>query len=366
MSGTSMDGVDYAMCSVRRGRIALRKLWSRAYPTGLRRRLSAAAANEGLSHDLAQLHHDLGRFYARHCRGEGPSPDLIGLHGQTVFHHPGKRTPASLQIGEPAYLCEAVGRPVVSNFRAGDIAAGGQGAPLAAAFHLAAFQSGKKTVCVNNLGGISNVTCLRRRESGGESAALCSFDTGPGMMLIDLAMRRLTDDRLKMDRGGRLGSKGRVKKSALKRWLGHPYFRAVPPKSSGRELFGELFLNRALRDLKGASSEDIMATLTEFTARSLALNYRLHLQHMPDRVVLCGGGAANPFLVARIHEALNESEAGEIDLRTSLDFGWPLQSVEPAAFAWLAWLRWKKRPWPLAETTGARRPALLGQITEFA
>ena len=370
MSGTSMDGVDYALCSVRRGRIELLDLWSRAFPTGLRRRLSAAAADEASSHGLAQLHHDLGRFYARHSRGGDSAPELIGLHGQTVFHNPGKPAPASLQIGEPSYLCEAARCPVVSNFRAGDIAAGGQGAPLATAFHQIAFQARTKTVCVNNLGGISNVTCLRPSECAGESPVACSFDTGPGMMLIDLAMRSLTNGRLKMDRDGRCAASGRGNKAVLKRWLRHPYFRTPPPKSSGRELFGETFLERALRDLKGASTEDLVATLTEFTARSLAMNYRLHLPQIPDRVVLCGGGAANRFLVERIRASLNDigcAEAtGEIELRTSADYGWPLQSVESAAFAWLAWLRWKKKPWPLPDTTGARRAALLGQINEIA
>lgn len=369
MSGTSMDGVDYALCSIKRGRIELVKLWSRAFSAGLRRRLSAAAADEASSHELAQLHHDLGRFYARHCLGGKYSPELIGLHGQTVFHNPDRRTPASLQIGEPAYLCESAGCPVVSNFRAGDIAAGGQGAPLATAFHAAVFSREDETVCVNNLGGISNVTCLCPGDAA-ESPIVCSFDTGPGMMLIDLAMKSLTNGRSKMDRNGRRAAKGKVNEAALKRWLRHPYFRMAPPKSSGREQFGEKFLDRARLDLEGASPDDVIATLTEFTARSLALNYRLHLPTAPDRVILCGGGAANRFLVARIGVALNEIFAVRqgcgSELTTSEDHGWPLQAVEPAAFAWLAWLRWKKRPWPAPETTGAARAALLGQITEFA
>lgn len=360
MSGTSLDGVDYALCLVERGRIELAELWSRPFPEALRRRLVDAAADAASSHELAQLHHDLGRFYARHAMSGKETPELIGLHGQTIFHNPRKSAPATMQIGEPAYLCERAGCPVVSNFRVGDLAAGGQGAPLATAFHAAAFASSSKNVAVNNLGGISNVTWLPAGARGRGGTGWLSFDTGPGVMLIDLAMRRLTDGKLKMDRDGRWAASGTANEAVLKRWLRHSCFRAKPPKSTGREAFGETFLDDALRDLKGVRKEEIVATLTEFTARSLALNYRRHLPALPDRVILCGGGAANRHLVRRIGAALGEGAA----ISTCVDHGWPLQAVEPAAFAWLAWLRWKRKPWPFPETTGARRAALLGQLTE--
>ncbi|MGB0578927.1 MAG: anhydro-N-acetylmuramic acid kinase [Limisphaerales bacterium] len=358
MSGTSLDGVDFGLCQVARGRIELLELWSRSFPAGLQRRLRNAAADAASSHELAQLHHDLGRFYARHAGGGKQAPELIGLHGQTVFHKPSKTRPASLQIGEPAHLCEAMRCPVVSNFRAGDLAAGGQGAPLATAFHSVAFALPGKSVAVNNLGGISNVSWFPTQARRQVDAATLSFDTGPGSMLIDQAMRMLTKRR--MDRNGRYAARGRVNDAVLSRWLRHPFFRAKPPKSTGREVFGEVFLERALRELKGESTEDIVATLTELTARSVALNYERYLGRRPDRVVLCGGGAANRTLVARIRALLGD----ETELLTSADLGWPLQAVEPAAFAWLAWLRWKRKSWPHPATTGAKRAALLGQVTE--
>src|SRR5262249_41413255 len=156
----SIDGVDYALCAISNAGLKLRALWSARFPSALRMRLHAAARGEAASWELAQLHHDLGRFYAVHARPPRgtPSPQLVGLHGQTVFHNPDPNAPATMQIGEAAYLAETLRVPVVSNFRAADLAAGGQGAPLATAFHVRVFGERRRHVCVNNLGGISNGT----------------------------------------------------------------------------------------------------------------------------------------------------------------------------------------------------------------
>ena len=364
MSGTSLDGVDYALCRIERGRIRLLEFESRRYPVRLRGRLEAAAANESDAHELGQLHHDLGRFYARRFPFAKERVDLAGLHGQTVFHHPNPKTPATLQLGEPSYLCETAGCPVVGNFRAADIAAGGQGAPLATAFHAIAFRDARKTVAVNNLGGISNVTLIRPQCADGTGVVERSFDTGPGVMTIDLAVGRLTSGKLTMDKGGKLAAKGVVDHGAVRRWLKAPWFRRKPPKSTGRELFGEVFLERVLSELKGQSPETVVATLTEFTAKSISEAYRKHLAERPDRVVLCGGGALNETLVARIGHALREDVGKKVETLTCVEQGWPAQAVEPAAFAWLAWLRWKRKPYPHWKTTGADRAVVLGQLLE--
>jgi len=158
MSGTSIDGVDYAACEVSRRSVRLVKLWQREFPRSLQKRLAAAATDECSSYELAQLHHDLGRLYAAQAAQLRSGAELVGLHGQTIFHNPSKTAPATLQIGEAAYLVESLRVPVVSNFRSADIAAGGQGAPLATLFHQVAFARRGAHVCVNNLGGISNVT----------------------------------------------------------------------------------------------------------------------------------------------------------------------------------------------------------------
>ncbi len=365
MSGTSMDGVDYALCEISAAQFHLRRLWSVPFPRALQARVHLAARAAATSWEVAQLHHDLGRFYAAHAVPARMKnrPQLAGLHGQTVFHNPARRAPSTLQLGEPAYLAERLRVPVVSNFRAADLAAGGQGAPLATAFHVQTFGRPREHVCVNNLGGISNVTSIDWRR--GARPRVLAFDTGPANVLIDLAMSHFTKGRLTFDRNGEWAARGKVSESLAGEWLRHPFLRRPPPKSTGRELFGELFLKRAL---KGAQRQrlspfDLVATLTAFTARSLAKNYRLHLPALPGRVVLCGGGASNPMLVRMISEELNRG-ARLVEVSTSADHGWPVQSVEPAAFAWLAWLRWHGLPGNLPETTGARQAVLCGQVTD--
>lgn len=367
MSGTSLDGVDYALCDIGETTLQLRKLWPASFPRVLRARLHAAARGEARSWEVAQLHHDLGRFYAAHAlAGIGRvRPQVVGLHGQTIFHSPTRRAPATLQIGEPSYLAEALRVPVVSNFRAGDLAAGGQGAPLATMFHLRAFGQRGRHVCVNNLGGISNVTSLDWRR--GPEPQVRAFDTGPANVLIDLAMRKFSGGKLQCDRGGRRAGRGRVCEALLEEWLRHPFFRRKPPKSTGRELFGESFFNAALQQScdAGLAEADVVASFTAFTARSLALNYRLHLPSPPDVVVLAGGGGSNPVLRRMISEELLRLNH-QAEVRTSAELGWPLQSVEPAAFALLVWLRMKRKAGNLPATTGASAAILLGQVTEFA
>jgi anhydro-N-acetylmuramic acid kinase len=351
MSGTSIDSVDYALCDVSDagGRIRLREYWQVDFPKSLRKRLHQAAADLASSYEVAQLHHDLGRFYAAHARGNA---GLVGLHGQTIFHNPASGRSATLQLGEPAWVAQKVGVPVVNNFRSADLAAGGQGAPLATMFHRVVFAERGTHVCVNNLGGISNVTSLDWRS--GKAPRVLAFDTGPANILINLAMRHFTKGKLEMDRGGAWAAKGAVNEALLKRWLRHPYFRKKPPKSTGRELFGETFLEKHL----GMDGYDLIATLTEFTARSIALNYKLHLPCQPDRLILAGGGAANPSLVSALERNLPGSE-----IISAEEVGWPLQAIEPAAFALLAYLRIRNRAGNIPETTGADRAVLLGQIT---
>lgn len=363
MSGTSLDGVDCAVCDCLPGRVALVRHWHVSFPSRLRKRLHAAARGEAASWELGQLHHDLGRFYAEAARAglTRLRVDAVGLHGQTVFHQP--RPPAATcQIGEPAWLVESLRVPVVANFRAADLAVGGQGAPLATLFHRVAFGRPGAFVCVNNLGGISNVTALDWRR-GGRAPRVRAFDTGPANMLLDLAARHFSRGRRACDRDGALAARGRVCEPLLRRWLAHPFFRRPPPKSTGREQFGEPFWRRALAAARAhrLSAADVLTTLTEFTARSLALNYRLHLGGWPDRVVLTGGGAANPELVRRIATALRAWHPA-VEVTDSTALGWPLAAVEAAAFALLAAYRLWELPGNLPATTGARRPVRLGMV----
>ncbi|MGZ5544345.1 MAG: anhydro-N-acetylmuramic acid kinase [Limisphaerales bacterium] len=356
MSGTSIDSVDYASCRITDKSVELEKLWSADFPDDLRKNLHRAAANEATSYDVGQMHHDLGRFYAAHAK-KVKRPDFVGLHGQTVFHNPDKKAPATIQLGEPAYLVEALGAPVVSNFRSADIAAGGQGAPLATIFHQFVFARRGEHVCVNNLGGISNVTSMDWRR--GSQPNMLAFDTGPANVLIDLAMRHFTRGAEHMDANGTWAARGEVCKALVQRWLRHEYFHRKPPKSTGRELFGEPFFKTVMRETKRLSKFDVLATFTEFTARSLALNYERHLPSVPDRLILTGGGAANPQLVKGITAQFPPTT----QVMTSESLGWPVQAIEPAAFALLAWLRMNGKPGNLPQTTGARRAVLCGQVS---
>jgi anhydro-N-acetylmuramic acid kinase len=364
MSGTSIDGVDYALCRIAGSSIILRGFWSARFPAALRETLHAAARGDLRSHPLAQAHHDLGRFYARHAVApkiaRGQAPVLVGLHGQTVFHNPSRRQPATLQLGEPAYLVERLRVPVISNFRAADMAAGGQGAPLASIFHQCVFARRGRHVCVNNLGGISNVTSLDWRR--GPRPGVLAFDTGPANVLMDMAMRALSRGKLAMDRNGSWAARGAPCEPLIGRWLEHDYFLQKPPKSTGRELFGERFFDAAMRDMRRLPPRDKVATLTEFTARSVALNYRLHLPSLPSRLILTGGGAANATLFRAIAQQFVRDE---VEVLTSDALGWPVQAIEPAAFAFLAHLRTSGQPGNLPQTTGARRRALLGQESRW-
>ena len=373
MSGTSLDGIDCALCACGPDSVRRVRQWSRPFPRSVWNRLQAAAAGAASVWEAARLHHYLGRLYARVVADGlgGLRPDAVGLHGQTVFHQPPPGRPATLQLGEPSYLAETLGVPVVSNFRAADLAAGGQGAPLATAFHRTVFAAPGEWVGVNNLGGISNVTALDWTGKGA-SPVVTAFDTGPANVLLDLAVRTWTGGRRRFDRDGRMAAAGKVDEALLARWQRHPYLRRKPPKSTGRELFGECFWEDHLvpglggRVPSAGRRADIVATLAEFTAGSVADAYRRHLPGFRSadrpRVVLVGGGAANPDLVGRIRRCLLAVNPG-VEIVTGEAFGWPSNTVEPAAFALLAAWRLLGKPGNLPETTGARHPVLLGQVT---
>jgi anhydro-N-acetylmuramic acid kinase len=359
MSGTSLGSVDYALCAIEGDRVKLKELWAVDYPKALQEKLDAAARGDLQSWDFCQLHHDLGRFYAEHARKGRIKPQLVGVHGQTVFHKPTKANPATFQLGESAYLAERLKVPVVNNFRVADLASGGQGAPLATMFHKVVFGKPGKHICVNNLGGISNVTSL---DAKGAKTRILAFDTGPANMLIDFAMRHFSGGKLEYDADGAWAARGQVSEKLLTKWMKHPYFTQKPPKSTGRELFGEPFFKKAMVDIRDLSKFDVVATFTEFTARSLALNYKLHLISAPDSVILAGGGASNPSLVERIRQHLHLLFGKSVEVTTSDTLDWPVQAIEPAAFALLAYLRFHGQPGNIPETTGANTAVLCGQL----
>ena len=356
MSGTSLDGVDFVKIKIKKNGLKCEYLGmeSFTFPSMLKKKLLRAAQNEMNVAELSLLNHELGRFYAD-CYKQLPKAlkivDLIGLHGQTVFHQ-GKV--ATTQIGEPSYLALTSGKKVVSNFRAADIAAGGEGAPLAPFFHQTLFGDKKKSVSLHNLGGISNLSLIVKGQLS------LGFDTGPANMLIDEEVRRSTHSSQLYDKEGKLASRGKVQIQMLAEMLNHPYFNMKPPKSCGREQFGKEFYAKFEKALAKLSLEDRVATLTEFTVQSIAKSYIQFCKPQPHEIIFCGGGAKNKFLVKRIDEELESIKVSTVE-----DHGWPTQSIEGAAFALLAACCVWKIPANLPKATSAKKKVILGQITEL-
>ncbi len=370
MSGTSADGVDVALVDVRGAPPRLQwrvvHVGTYPYPPDVREAiLEAMQPGTGTVDRLCVLNARLGEIFAQAVlqtideAGLHPRDvALIGSHGQTVWHAPEADPPATLQLGEAAVLAERTGIPVVSNFRARDMAAGGQGAPLVAYVDVLLLTHRERVRAAQNIGGIANVTFLP--PEGQDAMAPFAFDTGPGNVLIDLAVARVTAGQQTYDRDGQLAARGRVDDDLLAWLLAHPYYQKPPPKSTGREVFGPAYLDEIWREAqaRGLRGEDVIATLTALTAHSIARAYRAFLPRYPDEVIVSGGGAHNPVLMAHLIRLLAPAR-----VRTSDALGLPIDAKEAIAFAILAHETWHGRPGNLPAATGARRAVVLGDIT---
>jgi anhydro-N-acetylmuramic acid kinase len=367
MSGTSADGVDGVLVGLTGAPPRLEwELHSHTYiphTPGLRKGVFIAF-QQGDSAHLCHLNVELGKVFGNAAlqviEDAGLRPeqvDLIGSHGQTIWHDPAYG--ATLQLGDPAVIAEMTGIPVVSDFRSRDMAAGGQGAPLVSYVDGLLFFHPEQVRVLQNIGGIANLTylppCLDWPPEG-----VLAFDTGPGNVLIDYAANRATNGEKTYDKNGRLAAQGVVLKDLLDDLLALPYFSKHPPKTTGRELFGESYgaqvWDRAVA-LAG-KPEDLIATLTAFTAHTIAQSYQKFLPQLPDEVILSGGGARNPVLL----EMLKKQLSG-VRLILSDELGVSVEEKEALAFAVLAYETWHRRPGNLPEFTGARRPVILGNIT---
>lgn len=383
MSGTSADGVDAAVVEVG-GHTAgggtpvsptYRLLAHTLTPhtDALREEILACVRPEhGTVDRLCALNFELGESFAvaalTGARAAGIAPeriDLIGSHGQTMWHIPGHST---LQIASPAVIAERTGATVISNFRARDMAAGGQGAPLVPFVDALLLRHPTLIRAAQNIGGIANATYLPPLDA--DTSAIFAFDSGPGNMLIDDAVRRATDGAMQYDDGGALAAQGRVDGSLLEELMEHAFLRAPPPKTTGREVFGAqfgagLWASGVARGLKPV---DIVATATAFTAMSIAVSYRDFLPAMPNEVLVSGGGALNPTLLRMMERQLNDfSPAGHtVRVMRSDEAGIPVLAKEAFAFAILADQTWRGRPGNLPAATGARAPVILGDITPGA
>lgn len=375
MSGTSVDGIDAALVEIEGSQddLSVKLLASEtyAYPDRLRLQILAVAAGEALSMaQLADLDDGIARCFAEAAIAiqENQAPaSLIGSHGQTVFHRPPTTAIEgnlgySIQLGRGATIAKLTGLPTVANFRAADLAAGGQGAPLVPPVDAYLLGDQYRSTVVQNIGGIGNLTYIPARSaptsiSSDWLSQVRGWDTGPGNSLIDIAVQRRSEGKLSYDEEGAWAARGRIDRELVDQWLRHPYFQQIPPKSTGRELFGWDAYNQYEQQAQHLSDADFIASLTEFTAASIALNYLQFLPALPDRVLLCGGGARNGYLEQRLADRLPQT----VIQRTN-DLGLDADAKEAIAFAVLAHWRTLNLPGNLPAVTGARSAVCLGDI----
>jgi anhydro-N-acetylmuramic acid kinase len=374
MSGTSADGIDVALCRISPARsrphVELVRHLAFPYPAVLRKAVLAAMdAPKTSAAELARLNWRLGEAYgdAVQAAAQGYALDLVGCHGQTIYHqgiakpYAGRSIACTWQFGEPALIAAAAHAPVVSNFRPADMVAGGQGAPLVPLLDATLFAHPRRARVLQNLGGIANLTLV---PAGGKLDQLVAFDTGPANMVIDALAQRLFGK--PYDRNGTLAAVGTPSESVLTNLLRDSYYRLRPPKSAGREQYGTSFVERllALARQRRLSPHDILATATALTSRSIAIAWRLflapHLDGTSVDYIVAGGGARNETLMRMLAA---DFAPFHCRIQTTDDLGIPSQAKEAVAFALLAWHTWHRLPGNVPAATGAAHPAILGQIT---
>jgi anhydro-N-acetylmuramic acid kinase len=385
ISGTSVDGIDAALVDVVGShtdlKVQLVTGHTFPYPANLRSQILSVCSGSALSMaELAELDDAIAQEFATAAltiQAEYDKAELIGSHGQTVYHRPAGKAQKdsagalmgySLQLGRGALIAELTGITTVSNFRSADIAAGGQGAPLVPIVDACLLADPNLSLCIQNLGGIGNVTYLPARGKGGNNDeseifslgdGISGWDTGPANSLLDLAVQHFSGGTKTIDEGGAWAASGTPCQALVDRWLASEFFRQAPPKSTGRELFGVDYFDRCLVEAQGynLSPADVLATLTELTVASIVHSYQTFLPAMPDRVLLCGGGSHNLYLKRRL-----QSQLHPVQVLTTSEAGLNVDFKEAIAFAVLAAWRVRGIPGNLPQVTGARAPVLLGEI----
>lgn len=358
MSGTSLDGIDVAIVDITghaKPRFECVAFQSISYPKNVRAALLGVSNAMTHTATISRLNFLLGELYAEAvvetCRRKRiplRSLDLIGMHGQTIYHEGDaaeylcRRVASTLQIGESAVVAERTGVPTLSNFRERDVAAGGRGAPLVPYVDHLLFQHSRRNRVALNLGGIANVTVI---PTGANLNDVIAFDTGPGNMVIDALVAHMTGGKQTFDRDGRIARGGLVRQELLIELLANPYFRRRAPKSCGREQFGREFTRMLIQT--GLPMVDLIATATELTVQTIARSIEA------DEVIASGGGVHNKFLMERLREL--------IPIRSSAEFGIDPDAKEAIAFAVLAYECAVGTPGNLPSATGAWHPAILGK-----
>lgn len=361
MSGTSMDGVDAALVRFGDRSCEILNTHKQPYPASLRTELREAVQNPetftvdtlgSLDHWVAECFSGAALAVIANSKADKTCIKAIGSHGQTVRHQPHADRPFTLQIGDPNRIAAETGITTVADFRRRDVALGGEGAPLAPAFHQWLFAERDSHCVVLNIGGIANVTVLQD-----EADAAIGFDTGPGNTLLDAWINECRSKAY--DDGGAWADSGNVIQPLLQTMLDDSYLAAAPPKSTGFEYFNLHWLSHVIEHCEFSTppeGNDIQATLAEFTAQSIAAAIR---QHAPatSSVMACGGGVHNQYLMSRLAENMPG-----ISISSTAAFGLDPDWVEAAAFAWLAMRTVHQRPGNLPSVTGAARQAVLGSV----
>ena len=375
MSGTSVDGVDAALVEIQghglETQVELLAFHSHPFEAGVRDRIFDLFQPETSRVDeICQMNFLIGEVFAdaalsviHEARLEAREIDLIGSHGQTVYHLPpqieAQYVPSTLQLGEPAVIAHRTGIPTIANFRVADLAAGGQGAPLVPYVDFLLFRQVDRTVALQNIGGISNVTFI---PAGAVGSDVLASDTGPGNMIIDSVMEILTDGAERYDDAGQFASQGNVCKSLLREWLQHPFVSARPPKTTGREAFGRQFAHQALEQAQNQNVEpkDLVATLTAFTAETIFDYYRRFLfpHYSVDEIYISGGGSHNLTLMGHLETLFQPIPLLPID-----SIGVSSDAKEAVAFAILANEAVHGHPTNLPQVTGASQPMVLGTLS---
>lgn len=370
ISGTSVDGIDAALVDISGTEQDLSATLlagtTYPYPDDLRSQILAICGGEKVSiADLAELDDRIADQFAQAALaiqvGHAPAR-LIGSHGQTIYHRPPDDSHPlgySFQLGRGASIAQLTHIPTVSNFRAADIDAGGQGAPLVPRVDAYLLSHPTESRCIQNIGGIGNVTYLPATHTPDWEQQIRGWDTGPGNMLLDLAVQHLSGGAQRYDQAGAWAATGTPCNSLVEQWLQQAYFQQVPPKSTGREKFGSAYLHQCLADSAAydLNAADLLATLTELTAASIAHSYQSYLPESPTQVLLCGGGSRNLYLKQRLQALLPSTSVKVTD-----EVGLNADFKEAIAFAVLAYWQQLGIPGNLPQATGARKPVRLGEI----
>lgn len=360
-SGTSGDGLDVALVrfsSKKQPQILLAKTFP--YPGNLRDRIIAAGERDytdgiqwlELDTELGILMGRLSKRFILKANAVESKPRLIASHGQTVRHLPSRgKNVLTLQIGEPAYIAKATGLPVISDFRRSDLAAGGEGAPFSPVLHQELFSHQSKWRAIVNIGGIANITILPPPGSRDHSLAA---DCGPGNMLIDMAMNRLFGK--PFDRNGKMALKGHSDTNIVSQFMNHPFFDQRPPKSTGRELFGDLFLTDILKKMKYKSKENIISTISEITVAGIS-DFINRFGGNIEEIYLCGGGARNHFILSRLAEISPKKI-----ISTTAELGYDPDYLEACLWAFMAYQFVRGNPINTRYFTGAKKPYIPGKM----